>query len=95
MILRAGEWGTAGSSQGVWGEGALGGCRGAFPPPLGLSGEEREMRPRPSVLKEKALGSVSSCPTLSTEEVGSLSPRFQGLRSCSLLSLWKKLLPNS
>ena len=53
------------------------------------------MRPLPSVLKEKALGSVSSCPTLSTEEVGSLSPCFQGLRSCSLLSLWKKLLPNS
>ena len=44
-----------------------------IPLPLGLSGVEREMRPLPSVLKEKALGSVSSCPTLSMEEVGSLS----------------------
>lgn len=48
------------------------------------------MRPLPSVLKEKALGSVSSCPTLSMEEVG-LASLLQGLRSCSLLSLWKKL----
>ena len=94
MILRAGEWGTAGSSRGL--VGCSGWVQRGIPLPLGLSGEEREMRPLPSVLKEKALGSVSSCPTLSMEEVGSLSPcSFQGLRSCSLLSLWKKLLRNS
>lgn len=71
------------------------GAEGHSPTPGAEWGGKRN-EPLPSVLKEKALGSVSSCPTLSVEEAGSLSPHsFQGLRSCSLLSLWKKFLPNS
>lgn len=55
------------------GEGVLWvGAEGHSPTP-GAEWGGRETRPLPSVLKEKALGSVSSCPTLSMEEVGSLS----------------------